>query len=85
MLIAYRVCLALEPFIDAGAAGGVIVAIFLMTEQIVLFPRQVVDESCQLARRHFFYHFVIIFHLVLHEIAFCLSCPWNRHPLTSFT
>lgn len=77
------ICLALQPFVDAGTAGSVVVAILLITEHIMLFLWQVVKELRQLGWCHLRYHFVIIFHLVLHEIVFCLSCPWNRHPLTS--
>ena len=77
------ICLALQPFVDAGTAGGVVVAILLIAEHIVLFLRQVVEELRQLVRVHLHYHFVIIFHRVLHEVFTCFNCPWNKQPLTS--
>ena len=42
------ICLALQPFVDAGTAGSIVVAILLITEHIMLFLWQVVEELRQL-------------------------------------
>ena len=68
---------------NADVAGGIVVAILLIAEHIVLFLRQVVKELRQLRWRHLHYHFVIIFHLVLHEVSICFNLPSKRQPLMS--
>ena len=72
---AVSICLALQAFVDADTAGGVVVAILLITEHVILFLWQVVEELRQLVRFHLRYHFVIIFHRVLHEVFTCFNFP----------
>ena len=44
---------------------------------------QVIEELRQLGRCHLHYHFVIIFHRVLHEVSICFNLPSKRQPLMS--